>query len=121
MSWWEDAILGTLIIAPFLLRWWERPRVRKTHPELIEGFVFFFSLAVIAYLIFWHGTTPFDDNPLVYVLLALLTWAALRTGSRGTTLALFIVASISMSAAIYNVGSYAHTPAGQALLLLRRH
>jgi signal transduction histidine kinase/CheY-like chemotaxis protein len=112
-QWWIEDALGILIIAPLLFEWVYVPLTRKStmapmqYLELcaVVIVVFFTSL-----FIFW---TP--QGHFAYYLFIPLTWAALRTGPRGTTLAIFTAASAAISAALAGQGPYA----GQNLIYLQ--
>ena len=96
-AWWEiwakffvgDA-LGVLVIAPMLLCWRSRPIVRHWRETTLLGLL----LLVVAFMAFftWDGVW---EAAIPYLVLPMLTWAALRYGSRGAAVSVFAVTQIA--------------------------
>ena len=116
--WIEHAVI-TLSFSPFLIRWLYRPVFYKTKDELIEGAIIFGSLSACSYFLFWTPYGSIGSISLLYVLLIPLLWAALRTGPRGTTLALALVAVISSSGIIFGSGPFSTQNNPQSIFLLQ--
>lgn len=102
---WIGHSVSLLSFAPFFLRWLHRPFFTKTSHEVVEGVALFGIIFTLVTLLFW---TPYDSVggiSLAYVLIVPLIWVALRTGPRGTSLALFILAIVTASGVIFGYGS----------------
>src|SRR3990167_442620 len=94
-SWWIGCALGTLIVAPLVLKWLSAPLFKRTPLQYIELCAVVAAVLATAVFVFWMSDTHF-----VYYLFIPLTWAALRTGPRGITFALFAAALVAISSTI---------------------
>jgi integral membrane sensor domain MASE1 len=98
-TWWIADGLGILLVTPAIVTWApsvDRP-ARLRWPVAVEASVF---------LAFWCALTWYTFNPGAlaaplspYLLVAFLAWPALRLGLRGTTLALVVLAAITVASA----------------------
>lgn len=101
-AWWSGDALSILILAPFLLKWLSRPTFQRSTGQYAELFFSISVVALTAFFIFWtHGVQS------VYYLFIPLTWVALRTGPRGTTLAIVVATSIAIAGTLLGNGPYA--------------
>ena len=104
-KWWmTSAGIGNLLVTPFILSWASLAKTgwRSWNPKrLLEGTVLFVSLGFLNYFAFSH--LPEDGQfalALAYFSFPFLMWAALRFGMRGVTLALVVLAAISIQSAM---------------------
>ena len=105
---WIGSMLGMLVVAPFVFKWLSKPLFRRTPLQYIELGVVVATVLAVSVFVFWMSDTHF-----VYYLFIPLTWAALRTGPRGITLALFVAALVAISSTFGIYGPYA----GQGLYI----
>src|SRR3989344_5169741 len=105
---WIGSMLGMLVVAPFVFKWLSKPLFRRTPLQYIELGVVVATVLAVSIFVFWMSDTHF-----VYYLFIPLTWAALRTGPRGITLALFVAALVAISSTFGIYGPYA----GQGLYI----
>jgi signal transduction histidine kinase/ActR/RegA family two-component response regulator len=104
-SWWVADAFGILVLTPLLLKWLASPISKRTPMQYAElGIVTALAL-VISFFIFWVPQGPIDFD---YLLFIPLTWAALRTGPRGITLAIFTVATAALFGTLLGHGSYSN-------------
>lgn len=101
-TWWIGDMLGILVCAPFLLKWLDTSPSKRTSLGYFELFLSSTAVAAFSYGIFWLSYSSF-----VYGLFIPLTWAALRTGSRGMTLSLLLVAVVATSGTLAGHGPFA--------------
>jgi signal transduction histidine kinase len=109
-SWWIGDMVGTLLIAPVILVWAARPRVRF-HPARVE------ALGLAAALVTVSALTFFGDHmhlPLFVTrfhrtsaMLAIFIWAALRFGQRGAVTAAFFVSVAAIAGTRMGLGPFA--------------
>jgi signal transduction histidine kinase/CheY-like chemotaxis protein len=116
---WIGHAVSGLSFSAFLIRWLHRPIFYKTKDELIEGAIIFGSLSIISYLLFWTPYGSVGSISMVYLLLIPLLWASLRTGPRGTTLALALMAGIGMSGLQFGYGPLTTSHNPQSVFLLQ--
>ena len=106
---WIGHTVSLLSFGPFVLRWLYRPLFYKTAREVIEGLLVFGSYAVLIFLLFWTPYTAIGGISLLYVSIIPLLWAALRTGPRGTTLTLFLLAAVAATGIVFGYGPIAQS------------
>jgi signal transduction histidine kinase/ActR/RegA family two-component response regulator len=103
-AWWSGDALSILILSPLLLKWVSRPAFYRSTGQYVELFLSICTVAITAFFVFW---TPGVQS--VYYLFIPLTWVALRTGPRGTSLAIVVAASIAIAGTLLGKGPYANT------------
>ena len=119
-TWWLGDALGSLVVAPFLLVWAERPRVAWPLSRIAEALTLLASLAVICFMIFGAMFTTTQATFLQpYVLLPFLIWAALRFGAHGTVTATLMVATLSIWRTANGFGPFARGSLNESLLSLQ--
>ncbi len=121
ITWWIGDVLGILVLAPFLLRWFSRSvfDMRRTIPLAVEAIVFFIITIVISILIFLDPIPQFSAYSLPYLVFIPLTWGALRIGPRFVTSAIVIVAAIATMGTLINLGQLVATSSKNELVLLQ--
>jgi len=109
--------LGVLVVAPLLLTWRE-PRIRRWPLEtaLLSG-----SLLLVTLLAFRNWPGEMLDIILPYLVVPVLSWAALRYGVRGVALAVVVMANGANIATALGYGpfSMASEYTGHAVTLLQ--
>jgi signal transduction histidine kinase/ActR/RegA family two-component response regulator len=110
-TWWLGDLLGILIMTPFLLKWFNQSLFDRTQAQQIELFLSLVVVTATSYVVFW-----IPDTQYVYYIFIPLTWAALRTGQRGTTLSIVLVSSVAVWATYMGHGPFA--PGGLVSLQL---
>lgn len=98
---WVGHAVSLLALGPFLMYWVNRPFFHKTRRELLEGAAVFAAVGAFAFLPTW---TPYDSIgtiPMIYALVIVLIWASLRTGPRGISLSLALVAMIFSTGVLF--------------------
>ena len=109
-TWWLGDSLGILVVAPFLGKWLLREIYHRTRAQFFETYIMLIVTAATAFLVFWTPPSQFE-----YYLFIPLTWAALRTGPRGVTLATVVAVGIAISGTLQGFGPLA----GQGPLFLQ--
>jgi signal transduction histidine kinase/ActR/RegA family two-component response regulator len=107
ISLWIGHLVSLLSFGPFAIRWLYRPLFRKTSREVVEGVGLFGIIFTLSFLAFWTPYTAVGGISLVYILILPLLWSALRTGPRGISLALLIVALVGSTGVLFGYGPIA--------------
>src|SRR3989344_5345463 len=106
---WIGHSVSILSFGAFFIRWMHRPEFIKTRKELLEGLLVFGGITALLVFLFWTPYVSLGGVSLLYVLILPLLWAALRTGPRGISLALFLLALIGSTGALYGYGEIARS------------
>src|SRR3989441_1386618 len=78
-TWWMGDAVSDLVVAPALLLWAARPRVRWTRRQALEAAALLAGIAVVGIAVF-DGHVPWKDKhyPLEFLCVPLLLWSAFR-------------------------------------------
>ena len=123
--WLLSEALGFLVLAPAILSWtrfaWPRIVAGKVSGQhWIEAGALSIGLIAIGFVVFNEQALGASRIPaLVYLPLPFLLWAACRLGPVGVHTALLIVASLSISGAVYGRGPFAGSPQVDNVLALQ--
>src|SRR3989344_4407921 len=90
ITWWIGDALGALVVAPFLLRWFSNPYYDRSTWQYVEMAFVIVAVSAVTFVIFWTPIFPF-----LYLAFVPLVWATLRTGPRGLTLSILLMAIIA--------------------------
>lgn len=96
-AWYVATMFSLLIIAPFIMRWFAKPRFIRQWIETIEIAVAFVFLGSIAFFLFYTPFSSVGGVSLVYFMLIPLFWIALRLRPRFVTLALLLLSGMAIT------------------------
>lgn len=99
-AWWTGTLMSILMTSPALLAWCTKRHTSKPSLYPIEIAAAFSALISINLILSWTEVRQVGNISLVYILLMPLTWIALRLGTRYAALAIFLMATISLSGII---------------------
>ncbi|HEX5755211.1 MAG TPA: MASE1 domain-containing protein, partial [Arenimonas sp.] len=93
LNWWQGDALGMALVTPFLLIWAQpfefgRGRWRRAEAVLLAAI----SLIIGGIVFLGADVTGLDETPRLYLMFALLPWAALRFGRHGASLLVMLTA-----------------------------
>lgn len=107
VSWYIATVFSLLVISPFVIRWFAKPRFSRNAAQTIELLLSFGVLMLISYFLFFTEHTNVAGVPLVYLLLLPLFWIALRLRPRFTTLALIVLSVFAFSGIFFGAEAVA--------------
>ncbi|MEK7109524.1 MAG: ATP-binding protein [Patescibacteria group bacterium] len=107
---WVGHMVSLLSFGPFMVRWAYKPLFTRTRREWVEGAGLFGAIIALNVLVYWTPYTTLGSVSLLYFSIVPLMWAALRTGPRGMTFALALMAAIASSGILFGYGPLAHAP-----------
>jgi PAS domain S-box-containing protein len=120
ITWWLGDMVSTLTVAPLVMLWlrrgFERPRFKQI-PEAIALLAAVFLVGRIAFL----GKNPFGglNQPLEYMAILPLLWAAFRFGARGAITTAVIMSGIALYGTRHGMGPFALLHPNESMLMLQ--
>ncbi|MFB2769444.1 ATP-binding protein, partial [Pelatocladus sp. BLCC-F211] len=115
LGWYISTVVSMLIIAPALLALFHHLRTRQRGKRKLLA-EFFLVLALLIGI----GCAAFgSDNPVEYMMVLPLLWAAFRLEQWQTTLLIIVMAIIAIVGTSKGFGSFAKDSVGTSLMLLQ--
>jgi len=119
LTWWLGDMGGDLVVAPLLLLWGTKARLRWDRGRALEAALLLTSLVLV-------GLAIFDDllpsgmrnYPLEFIALPLLLWAAFRFEQREAATATAVLSGIAIWGALRGFGPFVRESPNETLLLL---
>ena len=120
LTWWLGDAAGDLVVAPFVVLWSARQRVRWSAHRILEAVFLLLSLAFVAEIVF-GGLFPSEvkNYPLEFLCIPFLVWAAFRFGQREVATAVVLLSGIAIWGTLRGLGPFARGTQNEALLLLQ--
>ena len=114
-TWWLGDVVGDLVVAPMLVLWSARRRLRLSRGHVIEAACLLGVLAAITVVVFGG----LIGQPLTFLCALPLLWAAFRFGPRDTATAIALLSTIAIWGTVRGRGPFADQPPSESLLLLQ--
>ena len=114
-TWWLGDAVGALIVGPILVLWCARGGVPWSRARLLEGVGLLAGVITVSVLVFGG----LRGEPLTFLCVPPLIWAAFRFGQKGTATAIALVAVLATWGTVRGVGPFADGPPNESLLLLQ--
>src|SRR5262245_35807080 len=113
LVWWSGDVIGVLVVAPLLLTWLGSTRVREPVSRVLEAAIIAVILVALTSLLF---KIPFS---YVYAIFPVVSWAALRFGSRGAATATALVSALAVGYTLNGFGPFVGSTPTHNLALLQ--
>jgi PAS domain S-box-containing protein len=120
LTWWLGDAGGALIVAPFLMLWIGRPRVRMSRRRLLEAVFMLVCMVAIGQTVF-GGWLPAGlwNHPIAFPWVPILVLIAYRFGLRETATAAFVLSGLATWGTLRGFGPFAYGTPNESLLLLQ--
>ena len=118
VTWWLGDLAGGLVITPVIVLW-AHSGFQPRQEALLETAGAIAAAGAVGVLAFSPliGSMP-DRDPLGFLAVLPLMWAALRCGPRDTATVALVLAGFAIWGALAGEGPFAHSTLNQSLLLL---
>src|SRR5438128_1166673 len=119
-TWWMGDAVSDLVVAPAVLLWAARPRVRWTRRQALEAVGLLACLAVVGFVVF-DGLVPWSDkhSPLEFLCVPFLLWVAFRFEQREAATVVVLLAGVAIWGTLRGYGPFARPLFNESLLLLQ--
>jgi len=117
--WWLGGAMSNMVIAPLLLTWSARFRLKQRRWRLVEIGALVIAVVGVSLVVFggW-SRLALIHYPLDYAVFPCIIWAALRFSQRETTMAVFVVSAIALWGTAQGVGPFVRGTISDRLILL---
>ena len=95
-TWWQGDLLGILIVTPLVLSWSARSTIEWTPLRTLEAVGGLVLMVLTAQWVFGSPAQPGSPQPLPYVAIPIVLWAALRFGLREVTTAVGLFSGLAL-------------------------
>ena len=112
-TWWLGDTAGAILVVPLVLAW------RPPLPKLPSAWRCAEIVALAATVAYSTSVATMSHDPLTYLALPALAWAALRFGNRGATLALAATSWITLWNTVNESGAFAGHSITRAILTVQ--
>jgi diguanylate cyclase (GGDEF)-like protein len=120
LTWWLGDAAGDLIVAPVVLLWSTRPRIRWRPKKLFEAALLLVSLVLAGQVVFaGHFPSDVKNYPLEFLCIPFLLWAAFRFGQRGAATSVLLLSGIAIWGTLRGFGPFVRETQNESLLLLQ--
>ncbi|MEK7063083.1 MAG: MASE1 domain-containing protein, partial [Patescibacteria group bacterium] len=125
VAWAFGDALGAITITPLFLTWlwgyaYPAGSLRGHLGEAVFLFLLIIAINALSFFNFNPAFIP-DSTSLLFLSLIPLTWAAVRFGPRGTTLAIFVHLAIAVAATALGSGQFVATEYARGALFLQMY
>jgi two-component sensor histidine kinase len=118
LTWWLGDFAGAIVIAPIVLLWTLSPVPRFTN-ELIEVVIVYVGAIIVGLMAFSPLIPPTSlRDPLGFLVIAPLLWAALRLSPRDTATVAAILTASAVWGTLMQAGPFARPTLNESFLLL---
>jgi signal transduction histidine kinase/ActR/RegA family two-component response regulator len=119
LTWWLGDLAGALVITPAIVLWAKNGSIARERKDLLETGAVIAAAIAVGLLAFSPliDQTPSRD-PLGFLAVLPLMWAALRRGQRDTATVALVLSGFALWGAMAGEGPFARSTLNDSLLLL---
>lgn len=118
-TWWCGDAVGSMVFPPLVLLWPSSMQAFQSRKRPVEAVALALITGILSAVIF--GDTPLGrlHEPLEFLIVPLLLWAALRFGAFETTLTILFMGVIAFIGTLAGYGPFVRPDANTSLLLFQ--
>jgi diguanylate cyclase (GGDEF)-like protein len=119
-TWWQGDAIGIIVVTPLLVLWSGMPLPRWDLDQIAEAAAVLTLLVTVSLVIFGGlFASVVRDEPVEFLCIPFLIWAAFRFGQREAATALAILAGIAIWGTMRGDGPFVRPSHNESLLLLQ--
>ena len=116
-TWWLGDLSGALLVTPFLVLWYDDPRINfRRLPLTLTSFV---ALGLIGQAVFGNWIFPGKDMDAEFLCIPPLLWIAYRFDRKETTTASLFLCVIAIWNTVRGIGPFGLASKEQSLIMLQ--
>lgn len=123
-TWWLGDVMGSLIVAPFLIVW-TAPGALRLDPAIWKRIVPVLALLILAGIIaFWGpfvSSTGVGDYPIAFLTLPFVVFTTFVADIRGATVACVLCTAMATTGTAHGFGPFFRGSVNESLLLLQSY
>jgi diguanylate cyclase (GGDEF)-like protein len=119
-TWWQGDAIGVILFTPLLVLWSGTPRPRWNMDQVVEATVLLALLVTVSLTIFGGlFASIVRDEPVEFLCIPFLIWAAFRFGQREAATSVSVLAGIAIWGTMRGEGPFVRPSHNESLLLLQ--
>ncbi len=120
LTWWLGDLASMIVLTPFLVMWSHVSIPPWNIKRIVEGTLVAAGSLVVGQLIF-GGWTPssINNDPLAFLYIPPLLWAAFRFGPRGSALATLLLLALAIHGTYFGFGPFSSADRNKSFILLQ--
>lgn len=120
LTWWLGDMVGAIVVAPCILLWVERPRLKRGLRERVRGAAAAASLLLLGSLLF-SNLLPFrfQDYRLAFLCIPLVVWGAFYLRAHEGVTVVLALSAIAVWGTLRGFGGFSGADVNASLLLLQ--
>jgi len=116
-TWWLGDLTGALIVTPFLMLWYDNPRINFR--QLPVTLLSFLAVGLVSQAVFGNLIFPNQDMEVEFLCIPPMIWIAYRLGLRECATASVLMCGIALWNTARGVGPFVLSSKDKSLLLLQ--
>ncbi|HXA03166.1 MAG TPA: MASE1 domain-containing protein [Cytophagaceae bacterium] len=118
-KWWTGDTMGIIIFAPAILTVYSHFYTLRIEKKfIVEIIAYMFLLSAISIIIFYDLLPNFSNDPLTFILMPFMIYAALRFGQPFTAISALLIAFIAIIATTVQQGPFVQTSVNNSVFLI---
>lgn len=121
-TWWVGDLVGGLVVTPFILTWIKFPKESFSRKQILEfSFILLVAVSVVSAVFGPHDILGAAEELIIFSLLPLIAWTALRFHHHGATLLVMMIAISAIVGTLNGYGPFVLSTPNESLLALQSY
>ncbi len=117
LTWWVGDAVGAVLFGPLIVFWMTGRPITLTTARRVEWAAVYATDFAVALVVFGGRTVLNPNEPLGYLCLPIVLWAALRFGRRDAALTTLLMSAVAIWGTLHGLGPFVRPSQNESLLL----